>query len=411
MGIYFTWLASYLANTLLPSQFGGASDTSTIFLLTLLIAMGNDARTRSLTELDGLVLMHLCGGTVFGVLSLWGYRTSLYSSKGPRAVRMFGGFGTHIRLIVSFGVSLFGFWFWLRGVNGGLWKLGGPNDRQDDPPNLPECGVLYTFFFAKLRANGGIRYYYLVVCACCAVYFGVMFLASSLAGYVSFVNVKGFFEFKRWSSRNRTKYATGFTHKELKLVYKFLRIGNLFWLLWSAVTVEVTLNFNHVHGVLGGRHDGGLQLPSQLLPFLVGMFSFVRILYQMFKEKWGEDGERNKESDFESSDDVGDSEGTPDDAAPRDSFQENPAEEQHVQSPGLRMPPRSHSYAIVARPFAVRMLVAWLPWLGLVVHPDSRKSRISTLITRGTGLSNVQQMSLASPGIPQEKGGSVTTTA
>lgn len=36
--------------------------------------------------------------------------------------------------------------------------------------------------------------------------------------------------------------------------------------------------------MLGGKHDGGLQLPSQLLPFLIGMFSFLRIVYQLLRE-------------------------------------------------------------------------------------------------------------------------------
>ena len=213
LGVYFAWLGSYLANTILPSEFGAAMDTSTIFLLTLLIAMTNDSRTKGLTQVDGLVLMHLCGGTVFGVLSLWGYRTRLYKIHGPRAVRMFGGFGTHLRLAVSLAVSVFGFWFWVYGVNNYLTELGGPND-ESDPPNPVECGTVYTFFFAKVRANGPIRFYYAAVSATCIAWFGVMFLVSSLAGIVSFENVKGLVGFKRWSNQNRSKYATGFTEKE-----------------------------------------------------------------------------------------------------------------------------------------------------------------------------------------------------
>ena len=212
LGIYFAWLGSYVANTILPSEFGPASDTSTIFLLTLLIAMANDSRIRDLNQIDGLVLMHLCGGTVFGILSLWGYRTRMYYDRGPRAVRMFGGFGTHIRLAVSLGVSVFGLWFWLYGVVGALNPMG-PDDGSD-PPNPPECSTLYTFFFAKIRADGGIRYYYIVTCVSCAVYYGVMLVVSTLGGWVSFGRFVELVRFHEWAAGNRGKYATGFTHKE-----------------------------------------------------------------------------------------------------------------------------------------------------------------------------------------------------
>ncbi|KAK5655575.1 hypothetical protein OQA88_5506 [Cercophora sp. LCS_1] len=257
LGIYFSWLASYLANAFLPSAFSGAADTSTIFLLTLLVAMTNDSRTGDLTQIDGLTLMHLCGGTTFGVLSLWGYRTSVYHQLGPRAVRRFGGLGTHIRLAVSLGASVYELWFWLYGVRGGLDGLEG------------ECAELWTWFFVRLYVNGGIRWYYVVVCAACAAWFGCMLVVAVVAGVASF---------------------------ELSWMFQTLRVGALVWLVWSAVTAEVTLNLNHVSGVLDGRHDGELQLPGQFLPFLVGLFSFIRTCYQLLTEKLGAVEEQEKKT-------------------------------------------------------------------------------------------------------------------
>ncbi|KAK3369972.1 hypothetical protein B0H63DRAFT_485866 [Podospora didyma] len=418
LGIYFAWVASYIANTILPSEFGPASDTSTIFLLTLLIAMANDSMTKGLTELDGLILMHLCGGTVFGIISMWGYRTRMYFDEGPRAVRKFGGFGTHVRLIVSLGVSVFGTWFWFRGVNGSLKKLG-PNDGFD-PANPEECSVLYTFFFAKVRAAGGIRIYYIIVSLTCTAWFATMFLVSSLAGLASLDKIRGLAGFNRWTSLNRAKYATGFTHKELKVMFTFLRIANLFWLLFSAVTVELTLNFNHVHNVLGGGDNGagGLNLPSQLLPFLVGLFSFIRINYALFKSKWGPDSAKSKESadkdikggllaafDLppQNNNSDGDEKNRPpvEEAvvlvSPRSvSFPPEQIiahnlgralEEGAPPTPGL---PRADSYHIIARSVVVRYLVGFLPWLGIIIHPQtSQSSKISAVVSRGTGLSGV----------------------
>jgi hypothetical protein len=211
LGIYFAWLTGWVANTILPSEFTGASNTNTIFVLTLLIAMANDARIGVLSQIDGLVLMHLCGGTVFGILSLWGYRTRLYHDQGPKAVSQFGGFGTHIKLFVCLGVAMFGLWFWIYGVTGTLKPMG------VDDGNPPECATLYTFFFAKIRADGGIRIYYIIVCAVCIAYFGIMVLASTIGAWFTFDRILGFVEFKGWATTNRQKYATGFKQKEYVL--------------------------------------------------------------------------------------------------------------------------------------------------------------------------------------------------
>jgi hypothetical protein len=203
LGIYFSWLQGYVANTLLPSEAAGALDANTIFLLTLLIAMIKCSRIRMLRQIDGLVLMHLSGGTIFGVLSIWGYRTATYSEEGPKAIRHFGGFGTHARLIVSLAVSAFGLWFWKWGVVDGL-----------DPAGPGECEVLWTFFFGKLHAAGGIRYFYIVVCGGCVAYFGAMLLASSLAGYARVDKMVRLARSKRWADTSKLRFATGFKYKE-----------------------------------------------------------------------------------------------------------------------------------------------------------------------------------------------------
>jgi hypothetical protein len=212
LGIYFSWLQGYIANTMLSSEVAGALDTNTIFLLTLLVAMIKCSSVGMLKQIDGLILMHLSAGTMFGVLSIWGYRTSQYIEEGPQAIRHFGGFGTHARLIVTLAVSIFGLWFWLFGVTGALAPMG-PNDGSE-PPNPPECGELYTFMFTKVRATGGIRFFYIFVCVCCIVYFGIMLLASTLAGYSRVRKMIELARGGRWADTSRLRFATGFKYKE-----------------------------------------------------------------------------------------------------------------------------------------------------------------------------------------------------
>jgi hypothetical protein len=63
----------------------------------------------------------------------------------------------------------------------------------------------------------------------------------------------------------------------------FLSIGNLVWIIWSMVMIEVTLNYNHVANVLG--ENGRIFFPSQLIPMTIGICGFIRVAYLRF-EQW-----------------------------------------------------------------------------------------------------------------------------
>lgn len=217
LGIYFSWLGGWLANAFLSSGISGAADTNTIFLFTLLIAMTNDSNRDTLFQIDGLILMHLCGGTIFGILSIWGYRTRLYKDYGPRAIGLFGSYGTHLRMMTSLAVSVFGLWFWTYGLTEGLAVMG-PGDGVE-PPNTNECSTLYTFFFAKVPAHGSIRYYYIVISALCSAYFGFMLLVSTLSACFTFESILGSLR-GHWAGAAKSNriarpiYVTGFTSGE-----------------------------------------------------------------------------------------------------------------------------------------------------------------------------------------------------
>ncbi|CAI0650166.1 unnamed protein product [Colletotrichum noveboracense] len=213
LGIYFAWANAYIANTLLPSEIAGASDTNNIFLLVILIAMIKCSANGMLTSIDGLVLMHLSGGFLFGTLSIWGYRTRQYFDNGPQGIRFFGGFGTHSRLVVSLMISAFGLWFWMFGVTDGLVHPGTEEEIVEDP-NPPECATLYTFMFAKVRADGGIRIFYTIMCIGCIVYYGIKLLASSIAAWARLGKMLHLYRERRWAETTRLHFATGFKYGE-----------------------------------------------------------------------------------------------------------------------------------------------------------------------------------------------------
>lgn len=102
--------------------------------------------------MDGLVLVHLSTGSVFSVISIFGYRTCFYRNEGPGGIANFGGFGTHLRLALCMAVCGFSWWFWYFGMSGSL----GETEAGTGP-----CETVYTFVFAKVRADGPIRIWYM----------------------------------------------------------------------------------------------------------------------------------------------------------------------------------------------------------------------------------------------------------
>lgn len=67
-------------------------------------------------------------------------------------------------------------------------------------------------------------------------------------------------------------------------------VFNLIWMLFMATLIEITLNENRIYQVLGGTtsrlQQNDLLQPGQLLPMLIGTFSFVRCLfiaYELFR--------------------------------------------------------------------------------------------------------------------------------
>src|SRR5436305_7993666 len=88
LGIYFTWLSSWLANTFVEDEIARALDANSIFLFSLLISIFRGTAVQGehkLAYIDGLILMQLCAGYLFSILSLWGYRTVHYDREGPNA--------------------------------------------------------------------------------------------------------------------------------------------------------------------------------------------------------------------------------------------------------------------------------------------------------------------------------------
>jgi hypothetical protein len=183
----------------------------------------------------------------------------------------------------------------------------------------------------------------------------------------------------------------------LVMIHKVLRVGNLFWLLFSAVMAECTLNFNHVGGVLGGfGRENTLALPGQLLPFLIGVFGFCQLCYTIFMEKYvnaqppeGSALVAAVEASLQPAV-VGAAKGAsgggvvvekaPSTDQPSANGDQQPQQQEQEQE--QQQPPE------LQRSWMLRYLVAWLPWLSLLHNYD--KDLLEQGISRhGTGFDSV----------------------
>lgn len=143
---------------------------------------------------------------------------------------------------------------------------------------------------------------------------------------------------------------------------------NLIWIIYSAVLVEVTLNFNNITGVLGGRNGGGttLHLPGQLLPLLIGTFGMVRTLYLLYAALRSADDENPSLP----------ASTTPTRArtlrARNVLLAFSPAMDRDARS--KRYDPNEDGELERNMRWPVRYLVAWLPWLTLLPYFQHRAS-------------------------------------
>jgi hypothetical protein len=289
----------FLANRYVADEISSSLDANAIFLLALLISMlhttlengTNDGQTVSgITLIDGLVLLELCFGYLFSVLSLFGYRTRLF---GKAYISIFG---TYIRLFLAGAISGYSVWFWFKGA---------------EHLSQGQCGPPVMFFFSKVHALGWIKYLWRVLACMCALYFcsvfaGGLFTFLAWVGALAYsVTVSGtgfrnewdhFWDVARTTvvadppeTVDKRKYvyyilfSSDWTdYCRARRAYNVLSIINFLFIPWSIVSIELTINWNHLTGVTG---TAALKGAGQLIPALIGTGGFLRIVWIMIINK------------------------------------------------------------------------------------------------------------------------------
>ena len=118
IGIYLQWITSFLANHFVPDSIDSHLETNTIFLLALFIATVFATARRTIQSAEIVVLLQLCFGFLFSILSVWGIRTRRRMHEGQKEERIrFPLLGAFFRLTLATAMCAFGLWFWFHGAS------------------------------------------------------------------------------------------------------------------------------------------------------------------------------------------------------------------------------------------------------------------------------------------------------
>jgi hypothetical protein len=159
IGIYLQWITAFLANHFLREAIDLNLETNTIFLLALFIATVVATIKDTVQTSEIIVLLHLCFGFLFSILSVWGHRTGRWGIAKDTKTR-FPLIGSFFRLTLATALSAYGLWFWFRG-RGIHHRTDGCND--------------FTFMFGKFDAAGSVSVFFEIQSSAIIFVYAILF--------------------------------------------------------------------------------------------------------------------------------------------------------------------------------------------------------------------------------------------
>ncbi|MCJ1377565.1 hypothetical protein MMC17_000660 [Xylographa soralifera] len=158
IGIYLQWVTAFLSNHLLREAIDSNLITNTIFLLALFVATAVATADDTVQTSELVVLLHLCSGFLFSILSIWGHRIGTADESNEKI--RFPLIGSFLRLTLATALSAYGVWFWFVG-------------RPFHQP-AGDCAS-YTFLFARLDIAGDVRYFFGIQSCLILVVYAILF--------------------------------------------------------------------------------------------------------------------------------------------------------------------------------------------------------------------------------------------
>lgn len=124
----------------------GSLETNTIFFLAVFVDMVVATAQKIVQSAEVIVLLILCFGFIFSILSVWDHRTRS-PSREPTSFPLIDSF---FRLSLATAICAYAIWFWYDGVDG-VQRL-----------SHDGC-VPYAFLFTEVDALRGARVFFQII--------------------------------------------------------------------------------------------------------------------------------------------------------------------------------------------------------------------------------------------------------
>lgn len=140
LGVYLQWITSLIANHHSHESIRSNLETNTLFLGAIFVAAIVATAQDGLKSAEILIFLHLCYGSIFSILSIWGYRIR---SQAEGTIR-FPVAGSAFRLILISAISIYSVWCWFSGIKRAA---------------IDGCST-YTFIFYRLNVGPRVEAFF-----------------------------------------------------------------------------------------------------------------------------------------------------------------------------------------------------------------------------------------------------------
>jgi hypothetical protein len=257
LGYYLQWFGAIFAAWMAPGEVKGLRFSIDIFVaatfLAVIILTARDVN--SLQPVETYVILLLMFGAYLALVPiyLWRLVTRCDPFWDPTRYPLInpGALASNLSFILLIGVLVYQYWFWFARIPV-LERL----DCQQ-----------YGFLFGQVRLNAKVS---IVVNALLYVFLGVICLYILLLSLRHLAGEPDPADRRRRSISRRDKYA------HIQLLRNMEGWGKLIVALVVTLATELTIQWNELKGV------NSLSSAGQTIPFVIGLGSWIRILYIYF---------------------------------------------------------------------------------------------------------------------------------
>jgi hypothetical protein len=272
IGFYLQWYAAIIASWLARSEVPGLRINLAFFISATLLALIIQTAQNNLQIVEIYIILLLTFGSYLSLVPVFAWRlvTGCNPYMDPSRFPLVDPGGTtsdlHVLLLLS--VVSFQLWYWFARV----------------PQLASESCQEWGFLFTKIALNNVALQ---VINIVLNFILGTIVLSLAVIRAIKFMNrIDDEDEGKRWRDN--------FTDEELWARISLLHnLDSLFKLITASIVIvagELTIRWNHISGV------NDISSAGQLIPFVIGAGSLLRIFYVNWKRGPAGDGEEPGDS-------------------------------------------------------------------------------------------------------------------